>query len=308
MKPSPVENVQKYRLYGMRQTLTVSFAANLTMALVKVIYGYFTGSLAMSADGFHSLLDAGGSIIGLVGVTLAARPPDESHPYGYERYESLSSLAIGGFMVLAIFEIINGAVNRLVFPQLPEVTLLSYTFVGISIVTSAAVFRWENRRARRFSSDLIKADAWHTLSDSFVSIAVLVSLIGSYLHIRFLDPVIALGVAAALAWAAFMVLQRATHVLSDAASIDLEEIIRAAKQIEGVKDCHAARARGPAGHAIVDLHVLVDGNLSVFASHAIAEAVNENIKKMLPGIVDVLVHIGPIQEHYESEHRNEADL
>lgn len=300
MKPTPPGNIRNYRLYGMRQTLVVSFAANLAISLVKVIYGYFTGSLAMSADGFHSLLDAGGSIVGLVGVTLAARPPDESHPYGYERYDSLSSLAIGGFMVLAIFEIVNGAVNRLASPHYPEVTWLSYTFIGFSILTSAAVFRWESRRARRFSSDLINADAWHTLSDSFVSLAVLVSLLGSYFHIRFLDPVIALGVAAALAWGAFMVLQRATHVLSDAASVDLEEIIRAAKQIEGVKDCHAARARGSMGHAVVDLHVLVDGNMSVFASHAIAEAVNENIKKMLPGIVDVLVHIGPIQEHSES--------
>jgi cation diffusion facilitator family transporter len=293
-------SIQHQRLSGMRRTLAVSLAANLVVALAKVIYGYLTGSLAMSADGFHSLLDAGASAIGLIGVTVAARPPDPSHPYGYERYESLSSLVIGGFMVLAILEIVTGAVNRLSAPHLPEVTWLSYTFIGISIISSTAVSWWERRRARKYSSELIEADAWHTFSDALVSIAVLISLIGSYLDFKLIDPVIALVVAGVLAWAAIMVVQRAAHVLSDAAAVSLEEIIRVAKEIQGVKDCHAVRTRGSAGHVIVDLHVLVDGNMSVFDSHAIADAVNENIKKMMPGIVDVLVHIGPIQSHGES--------
>jgi cation diffusion facilitator family transporter len=294
------ESPQKQRLSGMRRTLAVSFTANLIVAFAKVVYGYLTGSLAMFADGFHSLLDAGASALGLIGVTIANRPPDPGHTYGYERYESLSSLAIGVFMVLAIIEIVNGAVNRLSSPQLPEVTWLSYVFIGISILSGAGVSWWERRRARRFSSEVIEADAWHTFSDALVSVAVLVSLIGSHFHLTLLDPLIALGVAFVLAWAAIMIVQRATRILSDATSFDLEEIIRVARLTQGVKDCHAVRARGSAGHVIVDLHVLVDGNMSVFDSHAIAEAVNENIRKMLPGIVDVLVHIGPVQYHTET--------
>jgi len=91
---------QKLRASGMRRTLVVSLVANLVMAIAELLYGHLSGSLAMYADGFHSLLDAGASAIGVVGVVMATRPPDHSHPYGYERYESLTSFVIGGFIVL----------------------------------------------------------------------------------------------------------------------------------------------------------------------------------------------------------------
>jgi len=290
-------STQGQRFSGMRRTLAVSLAANLAIAIAKVIYGHLSGSLAMYADGFHSFLDAGASTIGLIGITLAARPPDPSHPYGYERYESLSSLAIGGFMVLAIMEIVSGAISRLMSPQLPEITWLSFTIIGLSMVISANVSWWERRRARRFSSEVIQADAWHTFSDVMVSAAVMVSLIGGFLGIRILDPIVALGVAVVLAWVAFRVMQRATRILTDSAVINLEQIVQAAKAVPGVQDCHAVRARGAAGHIRVDLHVLVDGNISVFQAHEITEAAIETVRKMVPGIVEVLVHIGPVQKH-----------
>ena len=97
----PAAEEQKHqRASGMRRTLVVVLAANLVLASAKLLYGRSSGSLAMYADGFHSLLDAGASAIGVVGVVMATRPPDHSHPYGYERYESLTSFVIGGFIVL----------------------------------------------------------------------------------------------------------------------------------------------------------------------------------------------------------------
>jgi cation diffusion facilitator family transporter len=290
-------NIAEQRLSGVRRTLLVSLAANISLAIAKLIYGRLSGSLAMYADGFHSLLDAGASTIGLVGITLASRPPDPGHPYGYERYESLSSLAIGGFMMLAIVEIVSGAINRFASPQLPEITWLSFSVIGLSMVVSTNVSWWERRRARRFASELIYADAWHTFSDVLVSAAVMVSLIGGSLGIRIFDPVVALGVAVFLAWAAFRIIQRATAILSDAATVNLEQITEAAKAVAGVEDCHAVRARGAAGRIRVDLHIVVDGNMSVFQAHSVTEAVTETIRSIVPGIVEVLVHIGPMQKH-----------
>ncbi len=297
--PAPFSITQKGRLSGIRRTLAVSLTGNLAVAIGKIIYGHATGSLSIYADGFHSLLDAGASIIGLIGIALAMKPIDPSHPYGYERYESLSGLAIGGFMVLAIFEIMSGAIERLMSPQLPEITWLSFTLVAASMVISAIISSWERRRARRFLSELIEADAWHTFSDVLVSAAVMVSLVGGSLRVRPVDPIVALGVAAALAWAAFRVLRRATRVLTDAAAIDLERIIRAAKEVPGVMDCHAARARGSVGHIRVDLHVLIDGNKTVFQAHEITESVTRTVGEMVPGIVEVLVHTGPLQKHID---------
>jgi cation diffusion facilitator family transporter len=292
-------NTPEQRSSGMRHTLIVSLAANLLIATAKVIYGHLTGSLAMYADGLHSFFDAGASLLGLAGIIIAVKPPDPSHPYGYERYESLSSLAIGGFIVLAILEIVSQAVNRLMSPELPQITWVSFTIIGASMFVSASVSWWERQRARKFSSELIAADALHTFSDVLVSGAVMVSLIGSFFGIRQLDPAIAMVVAVILAWAAFRVIQRATRVLTDAASVDLEQIVRAAKEVRGVEDCHAVRARGSPGHIRVDLHVLVDGNMTVFQAHDVTEAVTTTVRKIVPGIAEVFIHVGPTQKHNE---------
>jgi cation diffusion facilitator family transporter len=251
----------------------------------------------MYADGFHSLLDAGASAIGVIGVVMSARPPDPSHPYGYERYENLTSLVIGGFLMLAIFEILSGAVNRFTAPRLPVVTWLSYSIVGISMLASAGVAWWERSRALKLTSDLIKADALHTFSDVLVSGVVMFSLLGGVLGIRILDPVVAVAIAVVLGWAAFKVVRQATRILTDASIIDIKEIIRVAGQVPGVADCHAVRARGPTGQVRADLHVLVDGNMSVFQAHEITEAVTKVIQELVPGIVEVLVHTGPVQKH-----------
>ena len=166
------------RARGMRRTLVVSLSANLFIAIAKLLYGHLSGSLAMYADGFHSLLDAGAGAIGVVGVVMATRPPDHSHPYGYERYESLTSLVIGGFLMLAILDILSGAVGRFTAPRLPTVTWLSYSIVGAFMFISASVAWWERSRALRLTSDLIKADALYTFSVVLVSGAVMFSLVG----------------------------------------------------------------------------------------------------------------------------------
>lgn len=294
---------QKQRAVLMRRTLIVALAANLAVAGAKLLYGGITESLAMNADGFHSLLDAGASAIGLAGVTLATRPPDPGHPYGYERYESLTSLIIGGFLVLAILRILTGAVERFTAPAFPAVTWLSFVIMGTSIAASGGIAWWERRKAVSLSSELIHADAVHTTSDVLVSFSVVGSLVGSALGVSMLDPIVAVGVAIVLGWSAFGVLRRAAHSLSDAAAVDLEQIVAVARQVPGVRDCHAVRARGPAGRVRVDLHILVDGAMPVDQAHAIAESVIDKVRTLIPGIVEVLTHVGPIERH-EQRHRH----
>ncbi|MDO8579149.1 MAG: cation diffusion facilitator family transporter [Dehalococcoidales bacterium] len=297
MVPKDQRETQRWRY--MRRILIVALVANLIVAGAKLLYGEITGSLAMYSDGFHSLLDAGASAIGLIGVTLAKKPPDQSHPYGYERYESLTSLIIGGFLALAILRIVSGAWARFVEPQLPSVTWLSFAIIGVSIATSGFISWWERRRAVSLGSELIHADAIHTASDVAVSISVVGSLVGAALGVKVLDPLVAVGVAVILGWSAFGVLRTATRSLTDAAAVNLEKIVGAAKQVPGVQDCHAARARGPAGRVRVDLHVLVDGDMPVDQAHTITEAVAETVRTQVPGIADILIHIGPLRKHEE---------
>jgi len=174
------------------------------------------------------------------------------------------------------------------------------------MLVSAAVAWWERRRARSLTSDLIEADALHTFSDVLVSGEVMFSLLGGALGIRILDPIVAVAIAVVLGWAAFKVVRRATRILTDSAVIDLEGVTRVARQVTGVTDCHAVRARGPTGQVRVDLHVLVDGNMLVFQAHAVTEAVTKATQAMVPGIVEVLVHTGPVQKHVHQLNNNDV--
>jgi cation diffusion facilitator family transporter len=289
---------------GLRRTLAVALVANLAVAGAKFGYGELSGSVAMAADGLHALLDAGASAAGLVGVTLATRPPDRAHPYGYERYESLTALAIGAFLVLALLRILSGAAARLVTPQPARVTWMSFAVMGGAMLVSAGIAWWERRQGAALASELLHADALHTASDVLGSAAVMGALAGSVLGLSMLDPLVALGVAGVLGWTAWHVLQTATRSLTDAAVVDLETVVAVAQQVPGVADCHAVRARRTRHRVRVDLHVLVDGAMRVDSAHAVAEAVARAVQARVPAVIEVLVHLGLVQRH-RAYHRPE---
>jgi cation diffusion facilitator family transporter len=289
----------KQRASRLRRTLAVALVANLAVAAAKVSYGELSGSVAMGADGLHSLLDAGASVVGLVGVTLASRPPDVGHPYGYERYESLTALVIGAFLVLALLRILSGAVARMLAPAPATVTWVSFAIMGFSMVVSSGIAWWERRRATTLASELLHADAMHTFSDVLLSAAVVGALAGVAWGVPLLDPVVACGVALVLGWVAWGVLRTATSSLTDAASVDLEAVMAAARRVPGVVDCHAVRARGTSGRVRVDLHILVDGAMRVDRAHDVATAVGRAVQTRIADVVEVLVHIGPAQGHSE---------
>jgi cation diffusion facilitator family transporter len=137
----------------------------------------------------------------------------------------------------------------------------------------------------------------HTLSDVLISASVIGALAGVALGMPLLDPLVAVGVALVMGWAAWGVLRTATRSLTDAAFVDLAVIIAAARHVPGVEDCHAVRARGATGRVRVDLHILVDGAMRVDRAHAVADEVRQAVQTQVLEVVEVLVHIGPAQRH-----------
>jgi cation diffusion facilitator family transporter len=265
---------------------------NLAAALAKIIYGEITHSVAMGADGMHSALDVVASLIALVGISLATRPPDPRHPYGYDRYESVAALIIGGFLVLALVHILRGAISRLIRPEIIEVTWVSLAIMVVSILASGGLAWWEQSKSRVLRSELLHADAVHTGSDVLVSTAVLGGLVASSRGLVMVDALVALSVAGVIAWAAWGILRTATQVLTDAALVDVESIASLALSVPGVLDCHAVRARGPAGRVRVDLHIHVDPATRVDEAHDVADSVARVVRSQVPGIIEVLVHVG----------------
>jgi cation diffusion facilitator family transporter len=271
--PSPVWLARPDRFGAMQRVLLVVLAANVALAIGIGGFGLWTGSLAMIADGLHALLHALGTLVGLVGVVLAARPPDRSHPYRYERYEPLAALGIVGFMFLAVGEILAQAWGRLVGEPAPAISPWSFVVMSIAIVSTLSLAVWERRRGEDLHSEVWVTDGRRALADVLISISVLVGLVGALLGLPMADVLVSVGIAAMIAWAGWTRLRSLSAILTDATVADIDQIEHAALGVEGVRGVHGVRARGAAGTARIDLHVAVDPDLPTAEAHELTHRV-----------------------------------
>lgn len=286
-------NARTERTRGIQRVLVGVLVLNVTVAIAKLGYGLHTSSLSMTADGLNSLLDGASNVVGLIGLAVAARPPDPNHPYGHRRFETLTSLGIALFMLLALFEIVQGSIDRLRHDVTPEVTAISFAVMLSTLVINIGVTTWERRAATRLSSSILLADSRHTGSDVFVTLSVIAGLIAVRLGLTWADVVLALVVAAVIAWGAWQIVRGAALSLSDEAAASTEQIEQAARSVAGVRGIHNIRTRGGEGIIWVDLHIQVDPAMQVDEAHDIASEVAARIEAELGATADVTVHIEP---------------
>ena len=286
------------RMRSIRRVLWAILFLNLAVAAAKYFYGLASGSASMQADGIHSVFDSAGNVVGLVGIALAARPADEGHPYGHAKFETYASLVIGVLLLLAAFEVGSGAVGRLATGTFTaSVTPASFVVMVGTLCVNVGVTLYERRAAKRLRSEILAADASHTLSDALVSVGVIVGLALVSLGFPAADPVMALVVTAAILVTAFDVFKHALATLSDKARIPEEDLRATALEVEGVRDVHRIRTRGTEVYA--DLHVLVAPEMTVGKAHRLADAVEAAVQRRFPNVIEVLVHIEPDDGHTE---------
>jgi len=280
----------------IRHILAVVLALNLAVAGAKLGYGFISGSVAMSADGFHSLLDGFANVVGIVGIAVAARPPDREHHFGHGRYETLASMAIGALMAVGVLEIVQSALGRWQAGETPQVTRLSFGVMLGTMAVNAGVTIWERRAARRLRSDLLEADARHTGSDVLVSAAVILGLIGERSGLRGADAAVSLVVAAMVAWAAWGILREASLVLTDAATnIEPKALLAAIVTAPGAITAHNLRVRSSGGRNWVEVHVTVDPELTVKQAHEVATDVESAIRNEVGPETQAIVHVEPAE-------------
>jgi cation diffusion facilitator family transporter len=284
------------RLQTVRQVLLYTLFLNLIVATAKIIYGYITDSISMLSDGFHSFFDGISNVIGLVGIWIASQPPDESHPYGHRKYETLSTIAIAMLIFAAGIEIIREAYQRIETPGAIEVTPLSFIIMALTLGVNVGVMTYELRKGRELKSDFLIADATHTRTDIFISLSVVISLIAAKIGYPAVDVISAIMIAFFIAKMGVSILKSAAAVLTDASCLDPDEIKEVVTRIEGVKDCHGIRTRGNEDSANIDLHVLVDPEAKTDEAHNIAHSVEYALKKKFPSVIDVIIHIEPYHE------------
>jgi cation diffusion facilitator family transporter len=282
------------RYRSIRNVLWAVLVLNLAVALAKLVYGVMSHSAAMEADGFHSLFDGASNIIGLVGMWFASRPADDEHPYGHAKFETFAAALIGIILAFAGYTVGKGAIDSLLGRGLPtEVTSISFAIMLGTLAVNILVTTWERRAGRRLGSEVLIADAGHTLSDVLVSIGVIISLIIVRLGWEQADGIVALLVAVVIFRTAWGILRGVLHTLGDAARLPADEVAAAARVVPGVVSCHGVRTRGSESYVYVDLHIEVAPGTTVERGHEITHEVEAALRQAYGQITDVVVHLEP---------------
>lgn len=282
----------------------VGLQVNLLLAIFKIGAGYSGNSRAVLADGFHTLSDLVTDLAVLVGVRFWMAPPDERHPYGYKRLESLTSFVIGLLLAAAGVGIAWDALARLGQESAAPVGGFLALFAALaSVLAKEILFRWTRRKGREVKSEALEANAWHHRSDALSSLPVAVAVALSMLTpaLAFVDLVGALVVAVFILHAAWKICAGAAHVLADG-GCDAEvgvRILAFARGLEGVRDVHDLRARCVGQGLQVDMHVCVDPHLTVLEGNRIAHRVEDAlyspraVEAIGLEVIDAVIHIDP---------------
>jgi len=266
---------------------------NLLVAVAKVALGYVSGAVSILSDGFHSLADASSNVVALVGVSAAQRPADENHPYGHRKYETMASLGILMFMLLVLSEVARNAIDHLRAPRVPSAIPVGMITMIATLVVNVLVVRYESRAGRRLRSEVLGADAKHTRSDVWTTIAVLAALVGVWLGYPILDPLAGLVVSVFIGHACWQIAREASGILADQVVIAEEELRSVVESVPGVVGSEKIRTRGTADNVFVDLHLWIDPRTPLGEAHALSHVVKDRLMAQFPEIVDVVIHIEP---------------
>ena len=282
---------------AVSRVLWITLALNIVVSGLKLVFGLLSGAVSMVADGFPSLLDAAGNIVGLVGIHAARKAPDADHPYGHRKFEALASLAISILLFISCYEIVTAVFSRLGGSHGIQPTPATFAVMGVTLVINVFVTRFEHREGERLQSMILKADAKHTQSDVFASLAVVGSLVAGALEFPVVDLVVAAGLAGLIAYSGFQIVAGAFSVLSDSQVVDPHLVATLATQEEEVAHVHHVRSRGLPDDIHIDFHLHVSPLMTVARAHSMAHRAADRVKAGIPGVTDVVVHIEPDDEH-----------
>jgi cation diffusion facilitator family transporter len=279
----------------IRSVTNLSIAGNLVLSAVKAVVGLLAGSMALVADGIHSLSDMATDFAVLLGIYFGSKQPDERHPYGHGRIETFATAFIGtvlaavgaGIIIRAGVDIADGKLVR------PRLVVLIVPL--ISIVIKELLYRLTRRVAVRSHSTALYANAWHHRSDAFSSVAVVAGFFALRFGFSYGDQLAAVAVGLMIVLVAARVISDCVREFTETA-ID-EKTVEDIKQIvsgnEQIRQWHRLRTRSVGREVFLDLHILVDPELNVAAAHEISETLESTLHEQIPRPVNIIVHVEP---------------
>jgi cation diffusion facilitator family transporter len=277
-----------------------SIVGNTCLALIKGIAGVFGNSHALIADAIESTTDIFSSLLVLFGIKYSNRPADKNHPYGHGRAEPLVTFLVVGFLITAAIIIAYQSIRNIAMPhKLPK----PYTLIilGAIIIWKEISYRWVMRKSKETNSSLLKADAWHHRSDAITSIA---AFIGISIALIFgkgyegADDWAALFAAVLILYNSYLIFRPALGEIMDEYSYDdlVEKIRKTSLEVEGIKGTEKCLIRKTGMVYHIDLHAIVDANISVKQGHDLAHKLKNSLKEKMPDLGEILIHVEPNEE------------
>jgi len=274
----------------VERVLILEGSANLAVMAVKATVGFSTGSIGVISDAVHSLADFANNLVAFLATRIASAPPDPEHSYGHRKFETLAVFGVATLLSVLAIEIILGAFDR-------EAREISQEPWGLALmlgvlVVNVLVATWENRWAQRLDSDILRADARHTVADVLMTIAVIAGWQLAARGYPWLDALASIIVAVMIFYLAYGLFQKAIPVLVERSIANPDALSSAASAVDGVQETRRVRSRQGGSGPAIDLVVSVDPNLSTAESHAIADEIERVISETF-AVSDVTVHIEP---------------
>ncbi len=281
---------------GIKSTF-IGIIFNLFLVAIKGAAGFLGHSNALIADAIESSSDILTSIIVVVGLKIAAKPADTDHPYGHGKAEPIAGLVVSLSLFGAAAVIIFRSIHEIAIPNSAPESFTLWVLV-VAIIIKESLFRYVSSIGSSVGSIAVKNDAWHHRSDAITStaafIGISISLIGGK-GFEKADGIAALIASAIIIFNAFKMLKPAVMEIMDTAPPEdiKEKVIKVARQVDGVLYIDKCFVRKMGLEYFVDIHIIVDGNISVHDGHLISHNVKDTLIKKLPRIADVLAHIEP---------------
>lgn len=279
----------------------VGIIGNIALAAAKLLIGMAAKSQALVADAVHSASDVVGSVAVLIGLKAAERPPDEDHPYGHGKAESIAAIIVSVLLAVVGFEIGSASVKSLFSPLEPPGFIAVWAAAG-SMLVKEWMFRYKYKLGKELNSPSLIANAFEHRSDVFSSFAALVGIGGAILGGRFdlpwllyLDPIAGIFVSILVLKMAYEIMRESIHnaldhVLHEDQTVELRHAIEA---VEGVMRIDSLRAREHGHYQIVDVKIGVDPHITVEEGHRIGKEVKQSLLSRFPDVRDVLIHVNP---------------
>jgi cation diffusion facilitator family transporter len=274
----------------VRRVIIIEGLANAAVLLLKLVVGVSTGSLAVLGDAVHSLGDVANNVVAWFVIRVSAQPPDRHHPYGHRKFETLAVFVLATLLTVLGVELALGALRREAEPTIghPWALPLMLTVLMVNV----ALATWEGTWARRLRSDILGADARHTLADVLTTVVVIIGWQVSARGYPWIDTLCALAVALFVLGLAFGLFRRAVPILVDQVAVEPESISEAALSVPGVRRVKTVRSRSIGSSIAIDMVVTVDAGITTAKAHAIADGIEEELRERF-AIDDVTIHVEP---------------